>query len=414
MNKYFIELAKENFYATPEDIRSFFMLGMGDKAFFDTVPDKKDIVSEYGTEYNTIHITGMMLREPSWITDMGFGTSTVEVIAGIQATLREGKKVKLIMNTGGGLVSGTSNLSDIIFENRENIEVYATGCVASAGIWVYSAAGTRYAESTTVMGSIGVVTSVFDDEEYWKSYGIIWKEIVSNNAKNKRPDIKTVAGENEIKRYLTSLETVFLEAVSKHFNMSRDDVISKFHEGGLITGTEALEMNLIESLTSYDLSVATMPSELSAEKIANSTNGDGVMITQEQLDAVQGQLDDANASVTALTAEKTTLEGSLADANDKVALVTSDLENANAKLAGMGDIVGMAFEHNVNKATALNMVEAGDKASAALVALDSKSTTGSTAPSADIDEGVEADNKAEADETEAAIAYAKKLSVNNK
>jgi len=356
----------------------------------------------------------MMLRERSWITDMGFGTSTEEVIEGIQLSLSEGKKVKIIANTGGGLVSGTSNLADIIYENRENIEVYATGCVASAGMWVYSAAGTRYAESTTVMGSIGVVTTVFDDEEYWKAYGIIWKEIVSSNAKNKRPDVKTVAGENEVKRYLTSLEKVFIEAVSKHLDMSRDDVISKFHEGGLITGAEALDLGVIKSLTSYDLEAATMPSELSAEKIANFNTGDGVMITQKDLDAVQSQLDGANASVTALTAEKKTLEGSVTEANDKLATVTADLDSATAKVDGMGEIVGMAFEHNVNKATAIQMIEAGDKASAALVALDSKATTGSTAPSGDLDTDVDATKK-DADEkaeTEAALAYAKKISVN--
>ena len=175
-----------------------------------------------------------------------------------------------MVNTGGGLVSGTSNLADLIFQNRGMIDAYATGVVASAGMWVFSAAGKRYAEATTVMGSIGVVTSVFDDEKYWSNYGVVWKEIVSENAKNKRPDVKTESGENEVKRYLTSLESIFLESVSKSLGMSKEDVVSNFHEGGLITGQDALDLKVIESLVSYDM-VATMPSKRQADvKIANS------------------------------------------------------------------------------------------------------------------------------------------------
>lgn len=419
MNEHFLKLATENFYASSESIRNFFMGAMNEKAFDLDNLDNKPAISSYGTEFNTIHITGMMLREKSWITDLGFATSTEQVIEGIQESLAEGKKVKLIINSGGGLVSGTSNLADIIYENREHIEAYATGVVASAAMWVYSAAGTRYAESTTVMGSIGVVTSVLDDEKYWESYGIIWKEIVSENAKNKRPDVKTAEGQNEVKRCLTSLESVFINAVSTHLDMSREDVVSKFHEGGLITGADALEMNVVSSLTSYDLA-AVMPVGNSAEKIAKNSNiGENVMekITQNDLDAVQAKLDEANASVTALSAEKKDNEGVIAGLNEKVTTVTADLDSATTKLAAVGSIVGMAFEHGVNKDTAMKMVDAGTQEAAALVVLNTNASSGATGEGADLDDVDSAETEAKAAEdaeTEAAIAYAKKLSVNKK
>lgn len=417
MDKHFLKLITENFYASADSMRNFFMLGMDEKAFsFDDIEKKQTVISSYGAEYNIIHITGMMLREQSWITDLGWATSTEQVIEGIKETLAEGKKVKLIINSGGGLVSGTSNLSDIIYENRDQIEAYGTGVVASAAMWVYSAAGTRFAEATTVMGSIGVVTSVFDDEEYWKAYGIIWKEIVSANAKNKRPDVKTDEGRDEVKRYLTSLEAVFIGAVSTHLDMSKEDIISKFHEGGLITGSDALDMSVIEALTSYNLA-ATMPTERSAEKIANNNPniGEDVMeITQKDLDAVQAKLDEANASVTAISAEKDALQVSLDETTDKLGATQTKLDAATVQVDGMGEIVGMAYEHKVDKATAIKMVGADSKADAALMALDAKSTNGSTVDTDDL-EGADAD--AEADqkaETQAAIDYAKKISVNKK
>ena len=369
MNELFIKLANENFYASADAMRNFFMLGvnMDEKAFLDEPKENKTIISNYGEEFNTIYVTGMMLRERSWLTDMGYATSTEEVIEGIQETLAEGKKVRLIMNTGGGLVSGTSNLADIIYENRENIEGYATGMVASAGMWVFASAGVRFAEPTTVLGSIGVVTSVFDDEKYWENYGIVWKEVVSENAKNKRPDVKSASGLAEIKRYLTSLESVFINSVSKSLDMSKEDIISNFHEGGLITGQDALEINVINDLMSYDMNVATMPTELQEDEPdkIESTLGEGVMITQEQLDAVQGQLDEAQSSLKTAEDANTALTDKLATANATIEAhasgATSDVDSAKADtLKVCGEIVGMALEHGVDKATALKMVATGD------------------------------------------------------
>jgi len=416
MNKHFLALATENFYASADSMRNFFMLGMDEKAYdFDNLEEKNTAISTYGTEANTIYITGMMLREKSWITDCGYATSTEQVIEAIDETLAEGKKVKLIINSGGGLVSGTSNLADKIFENREHIEAYATGMVASAAMWVYSAAGTRYAESTTVLGSIGVVTSIFDDEKYWATYGIIWKEIVSENAKNKRPDVKTEEGQNEVKRYLTSLEAVFINSVSEYLGLSREDVISKFHEGGLITGTDALGLSIIESLTSYNNSVATMPTGNSADKIESKIEDNSMKVTQENLDAVQAQLDEANASVAALSAEKDEVNGTIAGLNEKVATVTASLDDANVKIAAIDGIIGMAFEHNVDKATAIAMVQAGTQEAAALVVLNAKKSTGATSVGVDLGNGADVQDDTEAkDEAEEAMAYAKSLSVNKK
>ena len=418
MNEHFLKLATNNFYADLNSLRNFFMLGMQEPQAFniDNIEKKDTAISNYGSESNTINIKGMMVRESSWLTELGYATSTEQVINDIKDTIAEGKKVKLVIDSGGGLVSGTSNLADLIYENRDQIEAYATGVVASAAMWVFSAAGKRYAESTTVMGSIGVVSSVFDDEEYWKAHGIIWKEIVSENAKNKRPDVKTKEGQKEVQRYLTSLETVFIDTVARNLNISRENIISEFHEGGLITGYDAIELEVIDALLTHSNTVATMPSELSAEKIVKNPNiGDVVMdITQKDLDAVQAQLDEANASVTALSAEKTEHEGIVAKITSELEATKVELAEVSSKLGNVDAIVGMAFEHNVSKDVAMEMVKAGSVESAALVVLNAKQSTGATTVNADIEDTADVEAKEEEAELQAAIEYAKRLSVNKK
>ncbi|WBC28544.1 head maturation protease [Thiohalocapsa phage LS06-2018-MD03] len=399
MNKHFLALVNEAFYASTDDMRAFFMMGVDlpESFLFDDVEEKTTAISNIGETHNTINITGMMLREQSWITDLGWATSTEQVIEGILSTIAEGKKVKLVFDTGGGLVSGTSNLADVISENKDNVDCYVKGMACSAGMWTFSAGGNKYAEPTSILGSIGVVTTVFDDEQYWQSHGIVWKEIVSENAKNKRPDVKTDEGKAEVKRYLTSLESVFIDSVCSNLDMTKEEVISNFHEGGLITGVEANEMGILTSLTSYNSSLATMPSsELSAEKIVtNSNTGDDVMpneITQEQLDAVNSQLEAANVDLATALAEKEALQTSL--------------DSANAKIDATKNIVGMAFDHNVSQTVAMEMVEAGDEGSAAKIALDSKKSNGSTSKIDDNGDGINGENQGTSEDE---MAYAKEL-----
>lgn len=418
MNDAIASLATQNFYARPSDLRSFLSSAIEatkEKSFFDGEFEKVSI-AQYGAETTTINITGLMLRERSIFTDLGWAVSTEEVIDEIKQALSEDKKIRLVMNTGGGLVSGTSNLADIIFQNRDRIEAYATGVVASAGMWVFSAAGKRYAESTTVMGSIGVVTSVFDDEQYWSNYGIVWKEVVSENAKNKRPDVKTESGQNEVRRYLTSLETIFIDSVSKALDMSNDEIISNFHQGGLITGQDAFDLSVVSALTSYDM-VATMPSKLQADvKIANSNIEDCVMnITQEQLDAVKSQLDNANASIKTLEGEIGIVSGKLETAESDLGAANATIETLQAELASekvvasdKPEIIAMAFEHGVTKETALEMYGCANKGDAAVIALNAKGTVGSTSAQGDLpDAQADEDEK----ETAAAIEIARKNSV---
>ena len=339
----------------------------------------------------------MMLRDKSWLTDIGWATSTVEVGEIIQSTLAEGKTVKLHINSGGGLVSGTSNLADLIYENRENIETYATGMAASAAMWVFASGGKRYAEATTVLGSIGVVTSVYDDEELYKSFGVVYKEVTSNNAPNKRPDVKTEEGIAEVKRYLTELESVFLSSVSTSLGMTKEEVVTNFHKGGLITGEKALSLKVVDNLTSYNkLKLSLNTPDIGEINITKSEIKGSIMNIEEELKAAQ-----TNLSV----------------ADDTIAQLEEKLEMATNNMKEMATtaetIMCMAFEHKVSKDTALEMLATGCEHKAATVALKSK-TVGASIDNGAGDNISGEDNtsaKEEEAELEFALEIAKKLSI---
>jgi ClpP class serine protease len=407
MDTLLLDLANQHFYATPESVRAFFSAAIrGDQAHAPTAEGGISI-AEYGAEYTLIRINGLMLRERSWYTDNGYAVSTEQVIEEINGALDQDKKVRLLINSGGGLVSGTSNLAQLVYENRDRVEAYTTGVAASAAMWVYSSAGKRYAEDTSVLGSIGVVTSVIDDEKFWESHGIVWKDVVSANAKNKRPDVKTESGLAEVQRYLTSLESVFLESVSRNLGIPRDEVISKFHEGGLITGADANELGFLTGLTSH--TGAAMPTAPTADvKIAQSNNtGEGTMpISQEEFDAVQSQLDDATASIKTLT-------GDVGAITQRAEAAETERDALQATVDAIPEIVAMAFAQGADSKTTVAMVKAGNKADAALVLVESGKSSGGTQTGADVNEpkpdGNDANEESE-EEAELALKLAEQYS----
>lgn len=366
MDKVMRSLVSENFYATTDTLRSFFMLGMENMADSGIVAEKKKTISEYGSDTATIFIEGIMLRERNWYTENGFATSTEEVIDEIKKARAEGKRVKLMMNTGGGLVSGTSNLANLVYQEREYIDAYATGMVASAGMWVFSSAGNRYAEDTTLLGSIGVVTTVFDDEKYWESYGIVWKEIVSENAKNKRPDVKTESGLAETKRYITDLEAIFIDSVSNALGMSKEEVISNFKQGGIITGKDALDIGAISGIIN-----------------ANSKNKEKVSM-EKDVAKLENELAEANDSIGSLNKsleEKAAENAELKSENEKLKADFEELKSKTDSAISIEDakeVIGAAFEYNVGKDDAISMIETKDVAGALKIALKASKSEGAS------------------------------------
>lgn len=280
-------------------------------------------------------------------------------------------EIDLIVDSGGGMVSGTSALADTTYKYKDQITAYGKGVVASAAMWAYSAAGKRYAEDTTLLGSIGVVTSVFDDEDFWKQYGIVWKDIVSENAKNKRPDVKTPEGEAEVKRYLTSLENRFLYAMERNLEMSRNEIISRFREGGIVTGMEAFDFGAIHGI-------------IGANPKKREENGMNPEEKEAQMKELQSNFDSAQATISAkekelndLSSKMAETEKALAEANEKIASYEKMQEETK-------EVVAMAFEHGCDKETTMSIIGMS-KGDAAVEILGSKRSSGA-APKGDFQE----------------------------
>ena len=122
-------------------------------------------------EIAIIEIHGVIAKRMNLFSQISGGVSTQLVGNNITQALNDSeiKGILLDIDSPGGSVEGTQELSEIIFNGRKKkpILAFSDGMIASAAYWIASAAHEIYISSDTVtIGSIGVVATHIDKTRY--------------------------------------------------------------------------------------------------------------------------------------------------------------------------------------------------------------------------------------------------------
>lgn len=150
-------------------------------------------------------------------------------------------------------------MADMIFNARGSKPIisYVGRNCCSAAYWLASAADKIVAHPAALLGSIGVVTAVPVQEQPDES-GTRCYEIVSSNAKAKRPDPRTEDGIKTIKAELDALEAQFIGSVAKFRNISEEKIRNDFGKGAAMIGHEALQRSMADELGSFESVLASL------------------------------------------------------------------------------------------------------------------------------------------------------------
>ena len=153
------------------------------------------------------------------------------------------------INSPGGVVSGTKELSDAIAEARtkKRCAAYANGLCASAAYWLASATGTVYAPLTATVGSIGVIMTITNYAKLEEKWGISTVTITGGKWK--------AAGQggeltDEERRYfqerINSLHQIFKADVGRHMGLTADPQL--WGEAQLLLAQPARELGLVTDI----------------------------------------------------------------------------------------------------------------------------------------------------------------------
>ncbi len=169
------------------------------------------------------------------------------------------KAILLDIDSPGGVATGPAEMAEIIFNARKNKPIWAyigrNGC--SAAYWLACAAENIVAHKSALVGSVGVVSTIPMQETPDKD-GYRQIEVVSSNAKNKRPDPRTPEGLAEVRRELNCIEREFITAIANYRGLTPEYIQQNFGQGGVHIGAEAVKANMIDMLGSYESVIATL------------------------------------------------------------------------------------------------------------------------------------------------------------
>jgi len=124
-----------------------------------------------------IPIQGAMVKSLPPFFEKFFGVySTNSIRSAVQQAVANKKiqSIMLLIDSPGGSVDGTVELADVVFSARQQKPVYAQvdGLAASAAYWIASQSTKIIAGRSSLIGSIGVFTMLYDFSRAFKNAGI--------------------------------------------------------------------------------------------------------------------------------------------------------------------------------------------------------------------------------------------------
>lgn len=234
-----------------------------------------------------IPIKGIITARFDLFTLLMGGTSLDVLARDIQTALDDKSihSILLDIDSPGGVAVGPSEMAAIIRQACECKKVWAyvgRNC-CSAAYWLASATKRIVAQRTALLGSIGVVSTVSVQEQP-DADGYKNIEIVSTNAKKKRPDPRTAEGVETIRAELDDLESEFIDAVAKYRGLAPETVKKDFGQGGVLMGPAAVNVGMADALGDYESTLAEL-----IEQNKGVQKMDKQAITQEQIDAYRSE-----------------------------------------------------------------------------------------------------------------------------
>lgn len=243
-----------------------------------------------------IPVHGVITPRSDLFTFLMGGTALDILARDIQAALDndEVHAILLDVDSPGGVAVGPSEMADIIHRANDWKPVWAyvgRNC-CSAAYWIASATGKIVAHKTALLGSIGVVSSISVQEKP-DADGYKQIEIVSTNAKNKRPDPRTPEGEATIRSELDALESEFIQSVAKYRNKDIEYVKTEFGQGGVLMGDKAVQVGMADSISDYETTLKTLSNQTN-QKGENSMDAkakktEQLVISKEKIAALRAE-----------------------------------------------------------------------------------------------------------------------------
>ena len=175
----------------------------------------------------------------------------------------EVKQILLDIDSGGGAVSGvsdTANLIRLINDQVKPVSTFSDGTMASAAYWLGCAAGEVYAGRTSVVGSIGVLSTHKEYSQALKEAGVGVTVVRAGKYKALANSVEPLSAEGkaQIQQVVDAAYEVFVEHVASMRGQTFDYADQTMAQGQEFVGEAAVKAGLLDSITTFDQVIGSL------------------------------------------------------------------------------------------------------------------------------------------------------------
>jgi ClpP class serine protease len=213
-----------------------------------------------------IPVYGPIFPRANLFTEIS-GATSIDMLTAAFREARADKDVAAIVldiDSPGGAVTGVSEFAAMVRASTKPVIAYASGMMASAAYWIGSAAHSIAVADTSWVGSIGVASMYYVDDDD----GVI--EVVSTQSPLKRPDIRSDEGRAIAQRHVDELADVFISAVATYRGVTSEFVTANFGRGDVLIGGAAQRMGMVDAVATFENLVREMRNEYTVTPVAKA------------------------------------------------------------------------------------------------------------------------------------------------
>lgn len=239
-----------------------------------------------------VPLRGVLGQRMNLMSNISGGTSTELFARDVKQALEDPsvRSIIVMADTPGGSVAGTQSAADVVrsVRGKKPIVTFAEGLLASAGVWIGTAADQVILDSgVTQVGSIGVVATHTDVSKREEAMGIKTTEIVAGKYKRAASQYGplTETGRATLQEQVDYLYSLFVADVAQNRGVSADKVLQDMADGRMFIGQQAVDAGLADGIHSLDVLIASLNDRAAAMErtlIAVSTSIDVSMNPNEQ------------------------------------------------------------------------------------------------------------------------------------
>lgn len=220
-----------------------------------------------------VRIKGPLVNSDSFWNELFGLTSYNSIQLALLAAVEDPNIDRIILDVDspGGSVSGVTATADLIYAIDKSVKpVFAVtdGSMASGAYWLASGAREIYASELSSIGSIGVITTHFEQTARLEKEGI--KATVIRSGKYKQlgnsNEPLTEEGRLEIQGQLDRVYSVFVDHVSETRDKSYEYTDKFMAQGRVFMGETAKEVGLVDNILSFQAAIVAI-----SEKTVDTT-----------------------------------------------------------------------------------------------------------------------------------------------